>query len=452
MTTAPTVLTPRKTRAGRMLLSYQEAWVADESDLKIWEKSRRIGATYAEAADVTMSRLSERRVEDYWFSSADESAAYEFADYCRWFAEVADSVADRFTEQVEDPVTKKAATAFIVRFPCGKRMTAMSSSPRRFRSKGGDVGLDEFDYHDDPEGMYQAAEPCTTWGGRLRILSTYNGFRLFRRFVEMGRRSMAGQGREGDIPFSVHRVTLPEAVEQGLVERINETKGTQFTRERFLKDRRARCMSEDHWRQEYLAIPSMDTSAWLPYDLLRACESDQAGRFDPAATGQRYVGMDVGETKDLTVIWVLERVGDVLWTREIVTMRDEPLRVKQDALLDRLRDPRVVRACIDATGVGAQIAQEAQRSGKGEAVKFSPPVKDQLASPVRGLFEDRRIRIPESAEIREDLHAVRMGRTAAGNPRFDAERTEAGHADRFWALALAIHAASTMQGVNLWVA
>ena len=36
-----------------------------------------------------------------------------------------------------------------------------------------------------------------------------------------------------------------------------------------------------------------------------------------------------------------------------------------------------------------------------------------------------------------------MTRTVAGHPRFDAERGEAGHADRFWALALAYHAAAS---------
>ena len=34
-----------------------------------------------------------------------------------------------------------------------------------------------------------------------------------------------------------------------------------------------------------------------------------------------------------------------------------------------------------------------------------------------------------------------LHKIAAGNPRFDAERTEAGHADEFWAHALALHAA-----------
>ena len=446
------VITRPKTRSGHVLLPYQEAWVNDPSDKKIWEKSRRIGATYAESYDVAAGRITGKRNEDYWFSSADESAAYEFADYCRFWAKMFDAVVDRFTEQIEDPKTKQLGTAYVVRFASGKRMTAMTSNHRRFRSKGGDVGLDEFDYHDQQGKMYDAAEPCTTWGGRLRILSTYNGQRMLYTFVQMGRRHKAGKARPGDIPFSVHRVTLPEAVEQGLVELINRAKGTALTREGFLKARRDGCRNEDQWRQEYLAIPSTDTTAWLPYDLIAACEDDAAGRADRFGDGPRYIGMDVGETKDLTTIWTLEQVGDVLWTRELLVLTDEPLRVKQDALLERLRHPRVVRACIDATGVGAQIAQEAKRAGKGEAVKFTLAVKDELASPLRGLFEDRRIRVPADQAVREDLHAVRMTRTAAGNPRFDAERTEAGHADRFWALALANHAATSQAATPaMWV-
>ncbi|NLF31580.1 MAG: hypothetical protein GX591_11925 [Planctomycetes bacterium] len=440
------LLTAPKTTAGRVLLPWQEAWRRDTSPMKIWEKSRRIGATYTEANDVVMTRLPGRPREhvDYWFSSADESAAYEFADYCRHWLEVAGAVADRFTEQVDDPQTGRAGTAFCVRFPGGARMTAMSSNPRRFRSKGGDIGLDEFAYHDQAVAMYEAAEPCTMWGGWMRMLSTHNGEGSeFNRHVQMGHRHAAGQARPDDIPWSIHRITLPEAVEQGLVERINATQGTRFGRQEFLDERRRRCRSEDHWRQEYLAIPSIDTTAWLPYDLLAACESDQAGVESAIGDGQLYVGMDVGETDDRTVIWVLERVGDVLWTRAVIVFRGELLAVKEGALLRWLGRPKAVRACVDGTGVGAQIGQAAERTGKGESVKFTLAVKDELASPLRRLFEDRRIRIPADREIRDDLHSVRMTQTASGHPRFDAERDDSGHADRFWALALAVHAAST---------
>jgi len=42
----------------------------------------------------------------------------------------------------------------------------------------------------------------------------------------------------------------------------------------------------------------------------------------------------------------------------------------------------------------------------------------------------------------EDFHSVRKITTGSGSVRFDVSRTEtAGHADRFWAAALANHAA-----------
>jgi phage FluMu gp28-like protein len=102
------------------------------------------------------------------------------------------------------------------------------------------------------------------------------------------------------------------------------------------------------------------------------------------------------------------------------------------------------RACIDSTGIGAQLAEEAvERFGsRVEAVTFTGAVKEDLAITLRRRFEDRLIRIPADRDIREDIHSVKKFTTAAGNVRFDAERTERGHADRFWALALAVHAAA----------
>ncbi|MEZ5790490.1 MAG: hypothetical protein R3D34_06775 [Nitratireductor sp.] len=60
---------------------------------------------------------------------------------------------------------------------------------------------------------------------------------------------------------------------------------------------------------------------------------------------------------------------------------------------------------------------------------------------MRSRFEERRIRIPYTPEIRADLRQVTKQVTPSGNIRFTAERNADGHADRFWALALAIQAA-----------
>ncbi|MEM6394631.1 MAG: hypothetical protein AAF797_17840 [Planctomycetota bacterium] len=438
---APEALTLSKSKAGRVLLPWQEAWRRDQSRLKIWEKSRRIGATFTEANDAVMTRLTGDRRCHYWFSSADESAAYEYADYCRFWLKVAGQVVEIITDEVHDELTGRDARAFVVPVN-GFRITAMSSSPRRFRSKGGDVGLDEFAFHDDPKRMYAAAYPTITWGDSMRVLSTHNGEGSeFHRLIKSGAPFTEGVTLKDQ--YSVHRVTIVDAVEQGLVEKINATKGTDLSREDFLKACRAGCRTEDDWLQEFMAIPSTDASAWLTYDLIESCEHDDAGDTARYTDGQRYIGMDIGESKDRTVIWTLERVGDILWTREVLVMTDEDLAVKERALLDRMAHPKVVRACVDGSGLGTQIGQAAERAGKGESVKFTLPVKDELASPLRGFFEDRTLRVPGDYDTREQLHAVRMTKTANGTPRYDAARTEDGHADKFWALALAVYAAKS---------
>jgi phage FluMu gp28-like protein len=161
--------------------------------------------------------------------------------------------------------------------------------------------------------------------------------------------------------------------------------------------------------------------------------------------------MDIGRKRDLSVIWLLERIGDVLWTRQVKVMEKTPFRDQLDVLSAILRNPRVVRCCIDSTGIGAMLAEEAQRlygQYKVEAVNFSGPVKAELAMPMLRAFQDRTVRIPQAREIRDDLHKIRKTTTAAGNIRFEADRDDAGHADRFWALALGLHAAATTRAAG----
>ena len=94
-----------------------------------------------------------------------------------------------------------------------------------------------------------------------------------------------------------------------------------------------------------------------------------------------------------------------------------------------------------------QLAETAQREFgqyRVEPVMFTNKSKEEMAYNLRTNFEDKSIFIPKEHDIREDLHSIRKVTTKAGNIRFDAETSEVnGHADRFWALALALLACST---------
>jgi phage FluMu gp28-like protein len=156
------------------------------------------------------------------------------------------------------------------------------------------------------------------------------------------------------------------------------------------------------------------------------------------------LGGDLGRRRDLTVFWVLESMGDVLWTREVRVLTGATFAA-QDRSLDALvKKYRVRRVCLDQSGLGERVVEEAKtRLGAGlvEGVLFTGPVKQDLASALKRRVEDKTVRVPADPDVREDLHRMRRTVTSAGNVRFDADRSSDGHADRFWALALAVHAA-----------
>jgi phage FluMu gp28-like protein len=101
--------------------------------------------------------------------------------------------------------------------------------------------------------------------------------------------------------------------------------------------------------------------------------------------------------------------------------------------------PLVRRACIDSTGMGAPLAEalEQEFGGRVEPVTFTAAVKEDMAYRVKRRMEQRLDVIPESPEIARAFGAVKKLVTVAGNTRFDAQRTDLGHADEFWAKALA---------------
>jgi len=418
----------------KYFLPYQVRKIQDTAQIQIWEKSRRIGATYAQAYEDVRDVITKEI--DVWFSSADESAGREYIYYCEKWARLLHAIAQNLGEVVID--SDKNIKAFVIEFANGKRISALSSNPRRFRSKGGKVILDEFAWHDDQAAMWDAAEPATTWGFPLRIISTHNGKNsLFFRFIE--------EIKSGKRNWSLHTTPIQLAVEEGLVDKILNKKTTKEEREKWIKDKRAKCRDENQWLQEYCCIAVDETTALLTYEMIASCEQEKL--LSDNISGDLYVGMDIGRRHDLSVIWGLEKLGNVFYAKIYKVIRKSPFRIQREILFSLLSHPNMRRACIDATGLGMQLAEEAQdKFGKYrvEAVTFTPAVKEQLAMTLLRHFEDKQIYLPSLNEVREDLHSVRKIVTASGNIRFDSMQDDTdGHSDRFWALALAIHAGAS---------
>jgi phage FluMu gp28-like protein len=202
--------------------------------------------------------------------------------------------------------------------------------------------------------------------------------------------------------------------------------------------------TEDTWQQEYCCKFLDESTAWLPYSLIESCtHADASLRWDTTQppSGPCWLGFDVGRKRDLSVGWLNEQRGAVHWTRAVVVMERQPFRVQRQALWDLM--PIARRACIDQTGIGAQIAEETVEhwgETQVEGITFGPTQNAKMAAKLRGALESKTLMLPDDDGIRRDLHSVRRVYTDKGRQSFDAPHGREGHADRFWAAALALHA------------
>lgn len=447
---------PAPTADGRepVLLAYQADWVLDDSRLKLAEKSRQIGWTWSEAYKIVREKSQQDSKLDHWISSRDDIQARLFLEDCKGFANLLNIAAQDLGQMVIDD---KGNSAYVLSFANGLRAHSMSSNPDAQAGKRGGRTLDEFALHPDPRKLYAIAYPGITWGGGLSIFSTHRGSaNFFNGLVEEVKHKGNPKG------FSLHTVTLQKALDEGFLYKLQKKLPATDARQQmdeaqyfdFIK---AGCPDADSFAQEYMAVPSDDASAFLSYELIAGSEyrADEKWESDLAdAKGKLFVGVDVGREHDLTVIWVVEQLGDVNYTRRLIEMQTETFDAQEHELYQILALPQVRRCCIDQSGLGRQFAERAQqRFGKYkvEGINFTSASKEELAYPVRAAFEDRSVRIPNSAVIRADLRAVKKETTASGNLRFTADRGKNGHSDRFWALGLALHAAKTKQEIGALV-
>lgn len=426
-----------------LLLPYQAAWVQDTSRLKIAEKSRQIGWTWATAYSIVRRKSLKTARSDAWISSRDDLQARLFLEDCKHFADILQIGAKDLGEKAIDDA---GHTAYVLKFATGCRAHSMSSNPDAQAGKRGDRVLDEFAIHPDPRKLYGIAYYGITWGGSLEIFSTHRGSaNYFNELINKVRHKGNPMG------FSLHRVTLQDALDQGFLFKLQQKLPPDDPRQsmdeaEYFDMVRRESPDDETFMQECMCVPSDDNSAFLSYDLIASCEYKPGENWETDlkdAKNPLYIGVDVGRAHDLTVIWVIEKFAGISCTRRVVCLDKIPFDEQERELYALLQLPQVRRCCIDNTGIGRQFAERAQQkfgTYKVEAVNFTGPVKEELAYPVRAAFEDMSFRLPNDNFIRADFRAIKKETTASGNIRFTADRGKNGHSDRFWAAALALHA------------
>jgi phage FluMu gp28-like protein len=444
----------------RHFLLYQRRWITDNSPLKLIQKSRQIGISYADAYHSVRIASQKGARLDVFISSRDTFQARLYIEDCKHWAEILHEAFQDLGEIMLDPDRK--SSAYVIQFANGRRIYSLSSNPNALAGKRGHVKLDEFALHADQRLLYRIAKPITTWGGTLSIISTHRGVGSV--FNQLVREACEDGNRMG---WSLHSVPVQEAVKQGLVEKINGKTNGKESREEFLDRLRAECIDEEQWLQEYCCKPADESSAFFTYEMLNACEERglELMSFEELAaylntpdddrsvrptlhasslsrSANLYLGMDVARKQHLCVIDVGEKIGDVMWDRVRIEIHNKPFGEIESELYRLLELPQVKRACIDESGNGIHLAERAKERFryKVEPVNFTATMKEELAFGLRRDFEERKLRLVPDDKLRNDLRGLKKEVTPSGNIRFIGE-TEDSHCDRTWAKALRQHAA-----------
>ena len=403
-----------------MLLPYQARWVLDNSRLKLAVKSRQIGLSWTTAYRVVRQKLREGARLDAWVASRDEVQAQLFLQDAKRFADILNvAAADLGQTMIDDD----GHTAYTLRFANGLRAHSMSSNADAQAGKRGDRILDEFALHPDPRKLYESLTLGLPGADHWKSSLASGQPQLFQRTAERNHRARNPKG------FSFHRVTLQDALDQGFLYKLQSSSpiaipGSKWTKADYLSFVRSGCADEESFQQEFCCTPADDNTAFLSYDLIAGCEYREGDRWQSDLLDSKnplFIGVDIGRQHDLTVIWLVEQVNGVNFTRRVIEMSKQTFDAQEQALYELLKLPMVRRCCIDQSGLGRQFAERAARkfgAYRVEGIDFTQSSKEMLAYPVRVAFEERTIKVPFTNAIRADLRGVRKEVTSSGHTRF----------------------------------
>lgn len=429
-----------------LMLPYQAAWVRDRSRIKLVEKSRQIGFSWATAYDLVRQAALESARLDTWVSSRDELQARLFLEDCKKFGDILEIAASALGEGIYKDDGGKPYTSFDLKFRSGATIHSMSSNPDAQAGKRGTRVLDEFALHPDPVKLYAIAYPGITWGGQMAIISTHRGAdNFFNKLVQEAK--FNGNPKK----ISLHRVTLEDALNQGFLAKLQSklTAGDprlDMDEQQYFDDVKSKCADYESFLQEYMCVPADESSVFITSDLYDGVTYGLSENWQKPLSecGDLYVGIDVGHKHDRTTCWVWEKSGNIYFQRRLKVLQNMKFSAQEEEIYPILALSNMRRCCVDSTGIGAQFAERMQeRFGKYriEAVTFTNTAKADMAYKLRAAFEDRNIRIADDKDTRADFRSIKKEVTSSGAVRFDAERTEAlGHGDRFWGAALGYYA------------
>ncbi|WP_236233758.1 hypothetical protein [Pseudomonas tohonis] len=445
-----------------VFLPYQQRWFEDQSPIMIAEKSRRTGLTWAEAGRnvINAAKPRNRGGCNTFYVGSKQEMALEYIAACALFARAFNQLAeaDVYEQTFWDEGKKEEILTYMIRFPkSGRKIQALSSRPSNLRGLQGDVVIDEAAFHESLEELLKAALALTMWGNKVRLISTHNGVdNAFNTYIQ--------DAREGRKEYSVHTISLDQAIAEGLYRRICYVTGQTWTPE-----------AEQKWRdglyknapnvesadEEYGCVPKKSGGAYLSRVLIEQamvadhsiriyrytapagfeswtpemreaeirafCEEHLAPELKRLSDQNTHTfGEDFARRGDLTVFTPLATSPTlrkrVPFQVELRNLTYEAQRDIMFFICDRL--PRLRGLAFDATGNGGYLAEQA-------ALRYGAGMVDQVnlnlawyalwMPKLKGEFEAFNLEIPRHQTQLDDLLSIVVEK---GVPVIDKGRTK----------------------------
>ena len=437
-------------------------------------KSRQTGFSFVVAIKGLVKAFDPARTQyTKQFVSYNEEDAQEKIRYARQFY---DSIPKRYKKKL----IHQTATMLEFADVGGKTTSRLISLPcRQPRGRNGDICLDEFAIYLPrlSKEIYTAASFCTLRKGCIEVGSTPLG--TIGKFYEIctDRENYPNFDRYF-VPWWYARVMCKDV--RGAVQ-LAKDMPTEERVERFGTDRLIslyRNSTLEDFQQECECVFIDSSASYISLDLIYAntpgrreddiplnIENDEeyfnAKRdveihcfkdaddfilnYSPEKYGSPlYMGLDIGRTSDATVFYIIGLVNGKQRSVLRHEMRNADFDSQFDVLCLLMENLPIYRCAIDNGGIGSNLAENAQKryGERVEQYRFSLQSKEVLAMNVKMGLERREYELDNNRDFHAQIHSIKRTPSSGGGFRYDAERNERGHADSFWAWALASYAAS----------
>lgn len=420
---------------------YQLSFLKSTAHYRCIEKARQVGYSWVFACEAT-SRAHLRESHTAVFVSYNLADAKEKIAYCQQLHEDLP-----LAFQKKKVIDSKLEIGFQSNGTT-KRVSRIISNPSKApRGKKGDIYLDELAHCANDREIYKGSTALILRAqGQLTVCSS-----------PLGRRGMFWEIARQEIqPYRAYR---RQRVPWWLcsffcrdVARAAREAPNMPTEQRVMTFGQSRIIEQfdslllEDFQQEFEVLYSDEALTFFPYPLIMPCTDPELELYTDFAEldqckGRLVAGFDVGRKRDFSELAVFEQIdGGKLVCRMIREYDKIPFKDQEGDLRALLTNAKIARLSIDNNGIGMNLAENLHSEfPQVVAEDFTTPNKEAWCTDFKILLQRRGVVLPRDRQLIAQIHSIKKNVTAAGRVTFETEKDSStrGHADKFWACALA---------------